>query len=234
MGYKSIYIRKEGGIATITLLQPFLNHQMAMELKDACQEIRWDKEVWVVVLAGGEDFCYGGEGIESQQGIEAIAHLDLPVLASISGRALGLGLALCLGCDIRIASPDASFGFPDLLSPLGGITQRLPRLIGRGKAFEMLLVGEIINSQEALQIGLINKIADNPLQITLDLARRLAQKAPIALRLAKEAVYKGLDLTLEQGLRLEADLYFLLHTTKDRIEGVRAFLEKRKAKFTGE
>jgi enoyl-CoA hydratase len=99
---------------------------------------------------------------------------------------------------------------------------------------ELLLGGDIIGAEEAYRIGLVNRIADNPLIWAKDWARKLTGKAPIALKLAKEAVHKGLDMTLDQGLRLEADLYFLLHTTQDRIEGIRAFLEKREAKFKGE
>jgi enoyl-CoA hydratase len=233
MSYKTILVERGEGIVIISLTQPLLNSQMGVELEDICQEISRDTGDRVIILSSEGDFCLGGEegGVK---GIEAIAHLEIPTMAAISGRALGLGLALCLSCDIRVASPSALFGIPELPSPLGGISQRLPRIIGQGKALELLLGGDIIGAEEAYRIGLVNRIADNPLIWAKDWARKLTGKAPIALKLAKEAVHKGLDMTLDQGLRLEADLYFLLHTTQDRIEGIRAFLEKREAKFKGE
>jgi len=119
--------------------------------------------------------------------------------------------------------------------PWDGGSQRLPRIVGRARALELLLTSRTIDAVEALRIGLVNKVvpAKALLPESQALARQLAAKGPIALRYAKEAVNKGLDLTLEQGLRLEADLYFLLHTTADRIEGVRAFLEKRPPRFRG-
>ena len=120
--------------------------------------------------------------------------------------------------------------------PWDGGTQRLARLVGRSKALELMLTGEIIEGGEALAIGLVNRIVEDrePLDAVLELGLAISEKGPLAVRYAKEAVHKGMDLTLEQGLRLEADLYYLLHTTRDRIEGVSAFQEKRKARFEGE
>ena len=119
---------------------------------------------------------------------------------------------------------------------MNGGTQRLPRLVGKGKALELVLAGDTIDAQEAHRIGLVNRVVpENVLEKTvMELAKDIASKSPIALRYAKEAMNAGLDLTLEQGLRLEADLYMLLHTTSDRTEGIRAFQEKRKPRFTGE
>jgi enoyl-CoA hydratase/carnithine racemase len=143
-----------------------------------------------------------------------------------------------LSCDVRLAAQSARFGFQQVacgLIPGDGGTQRLPRIIGRGKALELILTGEIIDAGEALAIGLVSQVVPlKDLMATAEaLVQNIAGKAPIALRFIKEAVHKGLDLTLEQGLRLEADLYFLLHTTADRTEGIRAFVEKRKPQFKG-
>jgi enoyl-CoA hydratase/carnithine racemase len=138
-----------------------------------------------------------------------------------------------------VASDIARFGLPQIAKgkiPAGGGTQRLPRLIGRGKALELILTGDIINAQEALEIGLIHKIvAGNALVSEVEnIATSMASKGILALKYAKEAVIKGMDLTLEQGLRLEADLYMLLHTSHDRTEGINAFQQKRPPNFKGE
>jgi enoyl-CoA hydratase/carnithine racemase len=168
----------------------------------------------------------------------SVASLYPPVIAAINGDALGQGLELALGCDIRISAETAHFGLPQVaqgLIPMDGGSQRLPRLIGQARALELLLTAKTIDAREALDLGLVDKVVpQDRLRPEVEaLATRLAAKSPIALRYAKEAVIKGMDLTLDQGLRLEADLYFLLHTTRDRSEGVRAFLEKRQARFKG-
>jgi len=152
---------------------------------------------------------------------------------------VGQGLELALACDIRIAAEGAKFCLPHTsygLIPSGGGTQRLPRLVGKGKALEMVLTAEPVDAEEAFRIGLVNKVvpSEKVLSEAEEVAKGITTKGPIALRYAKEAVNKGLDLTLEQGLRLEADLYFLIQTTADRMEGIRAFLEKRPPQFRGE
>jgi enoyl-CoA hydratase len=161
-----------------------------------------------------------------------------PLIAAIRGYAFGGGLELALACDIRLASEDAQLGLTEInlaIIPGGGGTQRLPRLVGRGKALEMILTGARIGAAEALRIGLVERVVAAPevLGQALDLARTLAAKAPVALRYAKEAVVKGLALPLADGLRLEQDLSTLLRTTEDRVEGAKAFLEKRAPRWTG-
>ena len=162
-----------------------------------------------------------------------------PIIAAVNGWALAGGLEYALACDIRIASEKAMFGSFEVRRGYhhgdGGIV-RLVNTCGVGLALEMLLTGETVSAQEAFDIGLVNKIVDREALFSEaeTLAGNLAGKAPIALRYVKEAVNKGLDLTLEQGLRLEADLYFLLHTTTDRTEGIRAFQEKRSPDFKGQ
>ena len=161
-----------------------------------------------------------------------------PVVAAINGAAFGGGLELALACDIRIAGDDAQLGLTEVnlaIIPGGGGTQRLPRLVGRGKALEMILTGARLKADEALAIGLVERVvpAESAKKAAQDLARTIAEKAPIAVRYAKEAVVKGLELPLADGLRLEGDLSALLRTTDDRLEGARAFVEKRKPRWSG-
>ncbi|MFC2020532.1 enoyl-CoA hydratase/isomerase family protein [Chloroflexota bacterium] len=230
-------------IARITLNRPeaenFINQQLAQEIADICQRVNQDDNIYVVVITGAGDrvFCGGSE--VKMNVASAVASIDRPVIAAINGDALGEGLELALSCDIRLASDQARFGLPQLTSgviPMNGGTQRLPRLIGKGKALELILTGEIINCAEAFEIGLVSKVVpQKSLAVEVEtLARKIASQAPVSLRFIKEAVNKGMDLTLEQGLRLEADLYLLLHTTADRTEGITAFLEKRTPEFRGE
>ena len=261
MGYSTIIFTIEGNVARITLNRPeadnALNQQLTQELEDICSRINQDVNIHAVVLSGAGDraFCAGVESeqlgpaddtalfsplsaLAERNAAAAIASINQPVIAAINGDALGPGLELALSCDIRLAAPGARFGLPEVaagLIPMGGGTQRLPRLIGRGKALELILSAETISAEEALKIGLVSRIVpQTDLMAEADvLARNVASKAPIALRYIKEAVNQGMDLTLEQGLHLEADLYFLLHTTADRTEGIKAFLGKRAAQFQG-
>jgi enoyl-CoA hydratase/carnithine racemase len=146
---------------------------------------------------------------------------------------------MALACDLRIATETSVFGLPHIkasLIPSDGGTQRLSRLVGRSKALEMILTGETVDAQEALRIGLVNRVVPTGelMEVAMKMAKEMASKGPIALRYAKEAIHKGMDMTLEQGLHLEADLYLLIHTTKDRTEGIKAFQGKRSPKFEGQ
>jgi enoyl-CoA hydratase/carnithine racemase len=222
---------------------------MAIEIVETCNLINNDEDIYVAVLAGSDEiFCSGQEHLLDNEKqyqillkrnpIEAIASLNCPVIAAINGDAIGEGLELALACDIRIASDRARFSLPQIslgMIPVNGGTQRLTRIIGKGKAMEMILTGDLIESPEALEIGLVAKVvpSNKVLSEVETIAKSLAAKAPFALRYCKEAINKGLDLTLEQGLRLEADLYFLLHTTADRTEGIQSFMQKRPPEFKG-
>lgn len=250
MPYTTIIYTQKEHIAHITLNRPeasnIINQQLAQELEDVCRQINQDNDIYVVIITGAGDrvFC-GGSELESSQSsgrysaATAIASIDQPVITAINGEVLGAGLELALSCDIRLASSEAKFSFPQVamgLIPMDGGTQRLPRLVGKGKALELILTAETINAEEALAIGLLNKVvAKGELAAEAEvMAKTMTTKGPIALRYAKETVNKGLDLTLEQGLRLEADLYFLLHTTADRSEGIQAFQQKRPPQFKGQ
>lgn len=243
MPYSTVNYTTGDHVAYLTLNRPEaanrLNLKLAQELEDACRRANQDDGVYVIVLSGAGDVFCGGSESEKAGAVHvasAVAAIEKPVIAAINGDALGQGLELALGCDIRLASDEAKLGFPQLtkaIIPNDGGTQRLARLVGRGKALELILTAETITAQEAREIGLVNKVvARKELAAeTKALAESIASKGPIALRFIKEAVNKGLDLTLEQGLRLEGDLYFLLHTTADRTEGINAFLKKRAPKF---
>ena len=244
MSYSTIICDKRPNIAVITLNRPAagnaINQQLAQEMNEVCREVSEDDDTRIVVLTGAGDVFCGGSEMAVPCGVAAaVADLGKPVIAVINGNALGQGLELALACDIRLAVEGASLGFPQVVSgfPLmDGGTQRLARIVGRGKALEMLFTGETVTSEEAHSIGLVSKVVEREKLASEaeTLATGLAGMAPIALRYAKEAINKGLDLTLEQGLRLEADLYFLLHTTEDRTEGIRAFHEKRPPDFKGQ
>jgi enoyl-CoA hydratase/carnithine racemase len=247
MSEYAIQFNVKDHIARLTLTSPQLDAAEAQTLKEICTDVNGNEDVYVVLLTGSAaTFCKDGEKA-AQAGAEeaaafaaaaAIAAIDRPVIAAINGEASGLGLELALAADIRIASDNALFGMPqvkDGLIPAGGGTQRLPRIIGRGKALEMLLTADTLTAAQALEIGLVSKVvpAAELMIETQKLAETVAAKGPLALRYLKEAIIKGMDMTLEQGLRLEADLYFLLHTTSDRTEGIKSYLEKRTPKYEG-
>lgn len=262
MSAEIVKYSESGHVAVITLNNPsrgnIVDSAMAQELIGICLQINQNSGIYFTVITGaGDKFCLGNE-LEYHTGTgksakpatntikdspqyeaaSAIAMIECPVIAAINGDALGQGLEIALACDIRYASDNAHFGFPGTsagLMPMDGGTQRLPRLIGKGKALELLLSSAVIDAKEALDIGLISRFfpVNDLLKQTMAFTNGMAEKAPIAMRYVKEAVNKGTDLTLDQGVRLEADLYFLIHTTDDRTEGIKAFQEKRKPQFKG-
>lgn len=223
---------------------------MDQELAAACQAVEQDDAVEIGVLTGSEQsFCEGltqaantvqkiREQFGSVQCVEAFAAITKPTLAALNGNAFGLGLELALACDLRLAVSTARFSLPQItesMIPFGGGTQRLLRVVGQAKALEMILTGKPVDATEAYRIGLITEvIAASDFSTRVDeVLSGLLGKGPIALRLGKEAVHKAMDLTLDQGVRLEEDLYALLQTTRDRAEGVESFLAGRKPRFTG-
>jgi enoyl-CoA hydratase/carnithine racemase len=257
--YEAITYTAADGVATITLNRPEVhnaqNDTMRRELTRVFEGLVTDDAVKVVVVTGAGDKAFSaGADIrefvaplvpvqfrESRRRLDYRAVMDRcgqPILAAINGFALGGGLELALACDIRVAAASATLGLTEInlaIIPGGGGTQRLPRLLGRGKALEMILTGARIPADEALRIGLVERVvpAGEALKAATELARTIAAKAPVALRYAKEAVVKGLELPLADGLRLEGDLSTLLRTTEDRVEGAKAFLEKRAPRWQG-
>ena len=259
MSHEAIRVETADGVATITLNRPnvhnAMNDVMRRELLEVFTGLVTDETVRVVVVTGAGERAFSAGAdirsfVEPQEPVafreqrrriefrQVMETCPQPILAAIRGYALGGGLELALACDIRIAGDDAQLGLTEVnlaIIPGGGGTQRLPRLVGRGKALELILTGARIDAAEALRIGLVERVvpAAETLTATQTLARTLAGRAPVALRYAKEAVVKGLGMSLPDGLRLEHDLSTLLRTTEDRLEGARAFLEKRPPKWKG-
>jgi len=209
------------------------------DLAELCARIAWDDEARVVVLIFGDDVNDRLLTIDCTERLaEPVAKLKQPVIAAIRGDAVGLGLELALACDIRVGTENARFGFPQIREgsmPCNGGTQRLPRLVGQGKAMQMILTGELIDAAEALRIGLLHRVVapDSLAGTVMDMSQEMSEKSPLSLSYIKEAVYSGRDLTLDQGLRMELDLYLLLFTGSDRVEGITAFRDKRKPDFKG-
>ncbi len=253
--------RKDGEIAIITINRPevrnALNAQVKLECLRAVQEVDADPEVRAVILTGAGDraFAAGSDIAELQQRNtvsevlpqasvnRALAHLlenmPKPTVAAINGFALGAGCELALACTFRIASESARLGLPEInlgIIPGNGGTQRLTRLVGKGRALQMVLTGEIVEAQEAYRMGLVSQVvpADKLLESALELARQLAGKPPLALLAAKQAINLGSEMGLATGIDYEAKLFAILCGTSDKTEGVSAFLEKRQAIFRGE
>jgi enoyl-CoA hydratase/carnithine racemase len=259
MAYQAIWYEAGDGVATVILNRPdvlnAMNNAMRLELLEVFTLLRTDDEVRAVVVTGAGDRAFSaGADIreflepsvpvrfrEQHKRIDFRREMDRcpqPIIAAIRGFALGGGLELALACDIRIAAEDAQLGLTEInlgIIPGGGGTQRLPRVVGRGKALEMVLTGARVPAAEALRLGLVERVVPvaELMQTAADLARTIADKAPVALRYAKEAVVAGLELPLADGLRLENDLATLLRTSEDRVEGARAFVEKRKPRWSG-
>jgi enoyl-CoA hydratase len=256
--YETLLVERRERVALITINRPekrnALNIQTREEGAAALEELRGDEGVRVIVITGAGDKAFiAGADISEFAGRTAISQRDVmtgrslftaidtfpkPVIAMVNGYCLGGGCELALACDLRVASDKASFGQPEInlgIIPGGGGSQRLTRLVGEGKAMELILTGDIIDAQTAYSIGLVNTVvpADQLEAKTMEMANRIAERSPIALRMAKEAVKTASRSNLDEGLRREVDLFALCFSSADKDEGVRAFLEKRKPNFTG-
>lgn len=244
---------KEGRIAIFTINRPeamnALNSQVRLELNQALIDFRDDPDLWVGIITGaGEKAFSAGADIKEFRpgpiqtgGAVAWVRPDQiwkPIIAALNGFALGGGLELAMECDLRIAAEHARLGQPEVnigFMPGGGGTQRLPRFVGRAMAAEILLTGRHIDAQEAYRIGLVNRVVplDQLMPTARELAETICQRGPMGVRATKEAMIRGYDLTLEQGLRLERDLANRVRTTEDFMEGARAFAEKRPPEYKG-
>lgn len=234
-------VRLDGSVATVGVPET-IDPGFAAALASTCEALAADDAVRCLVVTGASAaFCRGWqsiEGVVSGDPFGCLADLPKPVVAALNGEASGGGLALALACDIRIASDDAVFALPEVEAgaiPAAGATQRLARLVGRGNALQLILTGDRIGAAEALRMGLVSEVvaADALAGRARAIAARIAERGPLAEQFAKEAVARGIDMTLEQALRFETDLTIILQTTEDRAEGVRAFREKRKPEFKG-
>ena len=256
--YETITVDRRGAVAVLTINRPdklnALNNEVHSEAVAALDELREDDTVRVVVItgAGEKSFVAGADIGEFQEQtpvtqrnrfhestlFNSIDIFPKPVIAMVNGFCLGGGNEVALACDIRICSNTARFSQPEInlgLIPGGGGTQRLTRLIGEGRAMEVMLTGDMIDAETALKFGLINHVypADELEAKTMELANKIAEKAPIALQLVKEAVKFASRSNLDEGLRREVDLFAICFSTEDKKEGVSAFLEKRKPVFKG-
>lgn len=259
MSYETLKYEKREGIAYVTLNRPdklnALNQKVMNELGACFEDIQRDEDVKVAILTGaGEKAFVAGADINelavqtSMQGkqmsltgqkvLSLIENLGKPVIAAVNGYAFGGGCEMAMACTLRVASENARLGQPEVklgIIPGYAGTQRLPRLVGKGRALEMILSGEAVTAQEAYRIGLVNQVvAQKDLMAAAEaLARKIMANGPLAVKLAMEAVNHGMEMTEEQGEFLEANLFGLCCTTADMKEGTHAFLEKRPAKFVG-
>ncbi|MBS4029337.1 MAG: enoyl-CoA hydratase/isomerase family protein [Ignavibacteriales bacterium] len=256
MNYTTISVTKENLYATIqfqrTEVLNALNMQLMQELVDALETLDKDDEVRAIILTGNEKAFAAGADIKEMAEASAmdmlnrdqfarwdkIRKIKKPIIAAVSGFALGGGCELVMTCDIVVASETAKFGQPEInigVMPGAGGTQRLTRAVGKVKAMEIVLTGKIFSAQEALQWGLINKVVpvEYYLKEAKNIAKEIASKPPIAVRLAKEAILKSFDTTIESGLEFERKNFYLLFASDDQKEGMKAFVEKRKAEWKG-
>jgi len=236
-------------IAIITLNRPealnAFNSELLTEFSRALMDFRDDEDAWVLMITGAGDKAFSA-GFDLKEDVPPTfppmitrgLEIFKPTIAVVNGAALGGGLEVALACDLRIASDNARLGVPETrwgLMPAWGGTQRLPRLISPTKAAEMMLMAKVIDAKEAYDIGLVNQVVPSSelMNTALDWANEICELGPLAVRAAKKAMWQGLSTSLEDGLRLEEELFGLLHKTDDSKEGPKAFVEKRKPKFKG-
>ena len=256
MSYRNVLVTREGAIGIVQLNRPkvlnALNFEVMSELVSALEELDIDEAVKVIILTGGErSFAAGADLAEMSQATpvdlvlgrrfelwDRIRKISKPIIAAVSGYCLGGGNELAMNCDLIIASETATFGQPEVnvgIIPGAGGTQRLPRVVGKYKAMEMILTGKSISADEAYSIGLVNHVVppESLMKEARKIATDIASKPPISIRSAKEAILKAQDTTLEVGLEFERKAFYMLFATEDGKEGMKAFLEKRKPTFKG-
>ena len=257
MAYKYLLLEKEDGIGILYINRPeamnALNTGVLEEIIEAAGEISRDDEIQVLIITGAGDksFVAGADikemhgltavegrefGYIGQAAFRAIEKLEKPVIAAVNGFALGGGCELAMAADIRLASDKAKFGQPEVglgITPGFGGTQRLPRLVGEGRAMELILTANTINAEEAYRIGLVNHIypAENLLDEARKMARKIMSNAPLAVKYSKSAINKGLQTDIDTGMAIEADLFGICFSTEDQKTGMGAFLNKEKASF---
>jgi enoyl-CoA hydratase/carnithine racemase len=255
----NVTYEKKGGVAYVTVNRPKVLNALSTptwaDLRTAFEDAREDTDVRGVVLTGAGDkaFIAGADISElahataleaeessrfGQKVLDLVENLGKPVIAAVNGFALGGGCETAMACTIRIAVDTARFGQPEVklgLLPGGGGTQRLPRLVGKGRALQLILSGEMISAQEAYRIGLVNEIvpAANLIARASEILQQIAANAPVAVQLSLEAVNKGMDTSQSEGFALEASYFGLCAATQDKKEGTSAFLEKRAPQFHG-
>ncbi len=259
MSYKNLLLEKEENIAVLSLNRPeamnALNAELLKELITVLDEIAEDDEIMALIItgAGNKAFAAGADikdmqpatavegrtlGQLGQSAFMAIEKLEKPVIAAVNGFALGGGCEIAMASDIRLASEKAKFGQPEVglgITPGFGGTQRLPRLVGEGIAKEMILTGDMISAEEAYRIGLVNHVypPDQLMDEAKKLAKKIAANAPVAVKLSKVAINKGMQTDINTAMTIEADLFGMCFSTNDQKAGMTAFLNKEKPKFSG-
>jgi len=257
--YNTLIYEKKDTIGILTINRPekmnALSTELTNELQQVLVEIEEDKDLRVLVITGAGDKAFvAGADINElvdrdaligrrvsrfrQELFSRIENLPIPVIAAVNGYALGGGLELALACNIRLSTENAKFGAPEVklgIIPGDGGTQRLPRLVGLGRAMEMVITGDFVDAQEAHRIGLVNKVVSDEelMEATMALAKKIASRPPLAVKYAKEAVNRSQEGDTVSGYAIESYLHALACTTEDKKEGVAAFLEKRKGEFKG-
>lgn len=254
--FKNIVWSKKDGIGTITINREDVRNALKPEIREdisaALSQAEDDPEVSVVIITGaGEKVFSAGGDIKGMAEntmwdildrkidlFSQIHHFPKPVIAAVNGLALGGGCEMAMACDFRVGSENARLGQPEInlgIFPGGGATQRLQRLVGVGRAKELIFTGDLIDAREAERIGLLNRIfpAKELMEKTLEIAAKICAKGPLALKLAKMAINMGMEIGLQTGLGYEKLARVLVHGSEDRVEGMRAFIEKRKPKFRG-
>ncbi len=256
MEFKNILWEKREGVGIITMNREEVRNALKAEIREdiaaALQFAEDDPEVRVVIITGaGEKVFSAGGDIKAMAEntmwdilarkldvFAQIHHFPKPIIAAINGLALGGGCELAMACDFRVGSEKARLGQPEInlgIFPGGGATQRLQRLVGVGRAKELIFTGEVIDAREAERIGLLNKVfpAEELMDKTMEIAKKICSKGPLALKLAKMSMNMGMETGLNIGLGYERLARTLVHGSEDRVEGMRAFIEKRKADFKG-
>ncbi|WP_442945437.1 short-chain-enoyl-CoA hydratase [Oceanirhabdus sp. W0125-5] len=256
MMYENIKLSIENGIATITMDRPqalnALNSQTLKELNSIIDEVECNDDIRVLIITGsGKSFVAGADisemkDLNSVQGrkfgllgnkiFRRLELLEKPVIAAVNGFALGGGCELAMACDIRIASSKAKFGQPEVslgITPGFGGTQRLARLVGIGKAKELIFTGDMVRADEALRIGLVNNVVepDELMNVAKEMAEKIKNNAPIAVAYSKVAINRGVEVDIETGLMYEGEVFGSCFSTEDQKEGMSAFLEKREKSF---
>jgi enoyl-CoA hydratase len=257
--FKNVLLSQEDRIATLTINRPkalnALNKDTLLEIKAAVEQVRDDGGIDVLIITGagdkafiaGADITYmlninalqGREfGLIGQEVLSLIETMSKPVIAAINGFALGGGCELAMACDFRICSHKSKFGQPEVglgVTPGFGGTQRLPRIVGTGMAKQILYTGETIDANEALRIGLVNAVlpSEKLMDYVTKVAKIISSRGSIAVRFCKDAVNEGMQTDIDRAMTIEADIFGLCFATEDQKEGMRAFVEKRKAEFKG-
>lgn len=256
MNFDNLLFERDGNIGILSINRPkalnALNSQVLEELEQAIDIIEKDEEIHIVILTGeGRAFVAGADISEmkdmdvsearrfADKGLRVFRRIELmekPVIAAVNGFALGGGCELSMACDMRIASHEAKFGQPEVglgITPGFAGTQRLARLVGLGRAKELIFTTDMIDGEEAYRIGLVNKLVDGEVLMdqALKMAKKISEKGQLAVRFAKTAINRGIETDLETAMAIEKDLFGLCFSTEDQKEGMEAFLEKRRANY---